>query len=64
VSVYQKGEGLLRQELKALSAWHLVNIILAYRLSPEPADALNRMPASALIERIVAGVRERNTSRR
>ena len=60
VSVYQKGEGLLRQELRALSAWHLVNIVLAYRLSPEPAGALNRLPASALIERIVVGVRERS----
>ena len=28
-SVYRKGEGLLRQQLHAFSAWHLVNIIRA-----------------------------------
>ena len=31
-SVYEKGEALLRQELRALSAWHLVNIITTYRV--------------------------------
>ena len=32
-SVFEKGEILLRKELGALSPWHLVNIIRAYRLS-------------------------------
>ena len=32
-SVYEKGESLLRQQLGALSAWHLVNIVVAYNLS-------------------------------
>src|SRR6185436_5295141 len=35
-SVYEKGEALLRRQLGALSAWHLVNIINAYGLSAEP----------------------------
>ena len=57
-SVYEKGEILLRKELGALSPWHLVNIIRAYRLSPEPMDALNRLPGAALAEIIVDGVRQ------
>jgi hypothetical protein len=56
-SVYQKGEALLRKQLGALSAWHLVNIVRAYELSNEDARALNRMSAPALIELIVTGVR-------
>jgi hypothetical protein len=56
-SVYQKGELILRRELGALSAWHLVNILLAYELSHEPAAVLNAMPPSALIDLIVASVR-------
>jgi hypothetical protein len=63
-SVYEKGEALLRKELGALSAWHLVNIIVAYELSDEPAKALNRLPAATLIEMIVNAVRERVPSRR
>ena len=55
-SVYEKGEVLLRKELGALSPWHLVNIIRAYRLSPEPVDVLNRMPGAALVNIIVEGV--------
>jgi hypothetical protein len=57
-SVYEKGESLLRQQLGALSAWHLINIIVEYELSQEPYTALNRLPQAALIEIIVAGVRE------
>jgi hypothetical protein len=53
VSVYQKSEGLLRQQLRALSSRHLVNIIRAYGLSEEPASVLNHLPAPALIARIV-----------
>lgn len=56
-SVYRKGETLLRDQLYALSPWHLVNIILAYELSEIPADELNLMPAAELIELIVASVR-------
>jgi hypothetical protein len=56
-SVYEKGEPLLRRQLGALSAWHLVNIVLAYELSDQDATALNRLPAPALVEIIVAGVR-------
>jgi hypothetical protein len=56
-SVFEKGEVLLRKELGALSAWHLVNIIRAYRLSAEPLDVLNRIPAARLIDMIVEGVR-------
>jgi len=56
-SVYEKGEGLLKQELSALSAWHLVNIIVAYRLSDEPVSALNEQPAALLVNLIVDAVR-------
>jgi len=62
-SVYEKGETLLRNELGALSAWHLVNIIVAYRLSAEPASVLNRLPAPSLVKIIVDGVREQSMVR-
>ena len=61
-SVYRKGEGLLRSQLAALSEWHLVNIIRANGLSDEPASRLNALPADALIEIIVAGVRQQLTA--
>jgi len=63
-SVYEKGEALLRQELSALSAWHLVNIVLDYDLSGLPVEALNRMPALKVINLIVAAVRDHAISRR
>ena len=64
-SVYEKGEALLRRQLGALSAWHLVNLIRAYDLSAEDTAMLNRRPAIDLIEIIVAGVRaERGASAR
>lgn len=56
-SVYRKGEMLLRDQLHALSPWHLVNIILAYELSEIAVDDLNLMPAAELIELIVVSVR-------
>jgi hypothetical protein len=56
-SVYEKGEGLLRQELGALSDWHLVNIILAYGLSELSPATLNQLPQRALIDVIVTGAR-------
>jgi hypothetical protein len=57
-SVYEKGEALLRSQLGALSAWHLVNIAIEYELSDEPVERLNRLSAPNLIELIVKGVRE------
>lgn len=62
-SVFEKGEVLLRKELGALSPWHLINIIRAYRLSPEPADVLNRMPGAALVDVIVDSVRASSLTR-
>jgi hypothetical protein len=56
-SVYRKGEQLLRDQLAALSAWHLVNIILAHDMSEMPVEELNVMPPEQLIELIVNGVR-------
>jgi hypothetical protein len=55
-SIYERGEASLRGQLAALSAWHLVNIILAYRLSDASSDALNGLPAQDLIEIIVGAV--------
>ena len=56
-SVYEKGEALLRNQLAALSAWHLVNIVLEYELSKDSVEKLNRLPAKELIEMIVSAVR-------
>jgi hypothetical protein len=58
-SVFEKGETLLRRELGALATWHLVNIVVAYQLSDEPMPVLNALPAAALVEIIVVGVRSR-----
>jgi hypothetical protein len=63
-SVYEKGVVLLRQELSALSAWHLANIARAYELSDLSIAALNALPAPALIDLIVAGVREDTSTAR
>ncbi len=60
-SVYRKGEDLLRRQLSAMSAWHLVNIIDAYDLSDQSAADLTATPGPVLVELIVAGVRERAT---
>lgn len=57
-SVYRKGEAMLRRQLSALAAWHLVNIITAYDLSERSPESLNLSPPSELIEIIVDGVRE------
>ena len=56
-SVYEKSEALLRKQLGALSAWHLVNIAVAYELTSGTRSALNRLPAAALVELIVSGVK-------
>jgi hypothetical protein len=58
-SVYRKGESLLRSQLSALSAWHLVNIIAAYDLSEQAPADLAVTPAPVLVELIVSSVRER-----
>jgi hypothetical protein len=55
-AVYERGEGPLRRQLAALSAWHLVNIIQAYRLSDTPTTVLNHLPAADLIEIIIAAM--------
>jgi hypothetical protein len=57
-SVFDKSEPLLRQQLGALSAWQLVNIVMAYGLSEHSAAELNRLSAAALIDVIVSGVRK------
>ena len=56
-SVYRKGEALLRQQLGALSAWHLVNIVRAYGLSALQEEDLARLSSPELIELIVQGVK-------
>jgi hypothetical protein len=55
-SVYEKGEALLRRQLAALSAWHLVNIAVEHELTDLDVDTLNRLPATELIDLIVRGV--------
>jgi hypothetical protein len=62
-SVYQKGEALLRKQLAALSTWHLVNIVTTYELIDHDATTLNSLPAGALVDIIVAGVRQERQSR-
>jgi hypothetical protein len=57
-SVYEKGESLLRSQLGALSAWHLVNIAIEYDLTDEPVERLNRLAATSLVELIVEGTKE------
>jgi hypothetical protein len=58
-SVYRKGEAVLRSQLLALSAWHLINIITAYGLSDQRLADLNATPGPVLVELIVAAVRQR-----
>ena len=62
-SVYRKGEGLLRDQLHALSPWHLVNIIVAHDLSDIPVEQLNQMPGNELTELIVSSVRLSHAAR-
>lgn len=58
-SVYRKGEAILRSQLGALSAWHLVNIVRAHALSDATPAALNAMTAADLIDLIVTAVKAR-----
>lgn len=57
-SVYAKGDDLLRQELTALSSWHLRSIIRAYHLASE-AVLLEALTAAELSALILTGVRAR-----
>ncbi len=56
-SVYAKGEDLLRQELNALSEWHLRNIIRAYALLDADTPEIQTLSRAELAERIVLAVR-------
>jgi hypothetical protein len=56
-SVYRKGEDLLRRQLGALSAWHLVNIIRAYGMSDQAPEVLSVLAPSVLVETIVHAVK-------
>jgi hypothetical protein len=58
-SVYEKGEALLRRQLGALSAWHLVNIIRDYELSSQSPDVLQLLTPPVLVETIVNAVKAR-----
>jgi len=58
-SVYAKGDDLLRQELSAMSPWHLRNIIRAYDLASSPDLDLEMLTAPELIGVIMSGVRAR-----
>lgn len=60
-SVYAKGEQLLRKQLRALSSWHLANIVRAYDLG-DGSDP-NRLPSGVLIEQIITGVKRRQTAK-
>jgi hypothetical protein len=56
-SVYRTGEDLLRRQLAALSAWHLVNIIRAYELSDETSETHGALAPATLVETIVQAVK-------
>jgi len=55
----EKGDVLLRKQLNALSARHLVNIVVAFDLSDEPRTALNRKSAGELVDLIASAVARR-----
>ena len=56
-SVYRKGEAMLRSQLSALSARHLVNIVRAHGLSDLDQSDLNQLPPAAVVELIIDRVR-------
>lgn len=58
-SAYRNGERLLRNQLSALSAWHLVNIIESYGLSDQRAADLDKTPVPVLVDLIVSAVQNR-----
>jgi hypothetical protein len=57
-SVYQKGELLLRGQLRALSAWHLANIAEVYALVDQGVDP-TLLSQPELVELIVSTVKRR-----
>lgn len=62
-AVFAQGEGILRQELRALSVSHLRTILEAYRLEEDGAAPSTGGPTrSDLANRIVAGVKRRVTA--
>jgi hypothetical protein len=56
-SVIEKGEVVLRGQLKAMSSWHLVNIARSHELTNLSSDALGQLNHAELVELIVAGVK-------
>ena len=58
--VYAHGDVFLRAKLSALSSRHLVDIIVAYELSDEPAVRLEDLSTASLIELIIYAVRVRS----
>lgn len=52
------GEELLRKELAALRAWHLRNVVRAYRLADERTQDLEAFGEPELRELIVSGTRQ------
>jgi hypothetical protein len=62
-SVYEQGEHLLRQALTALSAWHLVNIVVAYDLRDESETVLNQLSQRELVELIITAIRRQSSVR-
>lgn len=55
--VYRRGELMLRNQLSALSGWHLINIIRNHRLSTADEKVLEATPPAALIDLIVNTVK-------
>lgn len=56
-AVYRRGEVMLRNQLAALSSWHLINIIKNHRLSTADDKVLEATPPAALIDLIVKSVK-------
>lgn len=57
-SVRAKGEEILRRELGALRAWHLRNIVRAYRLADEHRLDLESLGEPELVDLIVSATRD------
>jgi hypothetical protein len=56
-AVYRRGEVMLRQQLGALSGWHLVNIIRNHRLSNADQTVLDAAAPATLVDLIVNSVK-------
>jgi hypothetical protein len=57
--VYEQGEGILRQELNALSLHHIAAIAAANRIGTSTPSGIKASSKPELIEAIVSGVRDR-----